>query len=140
MYILRRFLICFFFCFKSQSTIFRSCWFWFGLLNVPVNNFSVIFAHSHRFLGINQYIGELKVSCSRTLHGGRGDRTLDLLLRSPTLYHLRVTTSWVFTGTLGSLKCLAQGLYMAVMGLLLQSLMLYHLSHCTPTLRRGLST
>ena len=37
---------------------------------VPVNNFSVILGRSHRFLDIYQYFGELKVSCSRTLHGG----------------------------------------------------------------------
>ena len=59
---------------------------WF-LLNVSVNNFSVMLGQSHHFLGIYQYFGELKVSCTRTLHGGRGVRTLDLSLRSPTLYH-----------------------------------------------------
>ena len=45
---------------------------------VQVNNFSVMLGRSHRFLDIYQYFGELKVSCSRTLHGGRGVRTLDL--------------------------------------------------------------
>ena len=34
-------------------------------------------------MGIYQYFGNLKVSCSRTLYGGRGVRTLDLSLRSP---------------------------------------------------------
>ena len=29
-------------------------------------------------MGIYQYFGELKVSCSRTLHGDRGVRTLNL--------------------------------------------------------------
>ena len=61
-------------------------WFWL-LFNVPVNNFSVMLGLSHCFLGIYQYFGELKVSCSRTLHGGRGVRTLDLSLGSQTLYH-----------------------------------------------------
>ena len=40
------------------------------LLNVPVNNFSVIMGRSHHSTGINQYLRELKVSCSRTLQGG----------------------------------------------------------------------
>ena len=53
---------------------------------VQVNNFSVMLGRSHCFLGIHQYFGELKVSCSRTLHGGRGARTLDFSLRSLTLY------------------------------------------------------
>ena len=51
---------------------------------VPVNNFSVMLGRSHYFLGFYQYIGELKVSCLRTLHGGYGVRTLDLSLWSPT--------------------------------------------------------
>ena len=46
------------------------------LFNVPVNNFSVILGRSHRFLCIYQYFGELNVSCSRTLHGGRGGSNL----------------------------------------------------------------
>ena len=59
---------------------------WFVVLfNVLVNNFSVILGWRHRFLGIYQYFGELKVSCSMILHGGRGVRTLDLSLRSMTL-------------------------------------------------------
>ena len=33
---------------------------WF---NVPVNNLSVMLGRSHRFLGIYQYFGEVKVSC-----------------------------------------------------------------------------
>ena len=52
------------------------------LFNVPVNNFSVMLGRSHP--GIYQYFGELNVSCSRTLHGGCGVRTLDLSLQSPT--------------------------------------------------------
>ena len=43
--------------------------------NVTVNNFSVMLGRSHRFLGIYQYFGELKVSCSRTLHSDGGVRT-----------------------------------------------------------------
>ena len=35
-------------------------------LNVPVNNFSVMPVRSYRFLGLNQYFGELM---SRTKHG-----------------------------------------------------------------------
>ena len=48
--------------------------------NVQVNNFSVMLGRSHCFLGIYQpeYRGELKVSCSRTLHDVRGVRTPDL--------------------------------------------------------------
>ena len=62
--------------------------FWFGFLfNIPVNNVIVMLERSNCFLGIYQYFGELKVFCSRTLHGGRGVRTLDLSLRRPTLYH-----------------------------------------------------
>ena len=57
------------------------------LFNVPVNNFSVMLGRSHSIQGIYQYFGELKVSCSRTLHGGLGVRTLDLSLRSPKLHH-----------------------------------------------------
>ena len=55
------------------------------LFNVPVNNFSVILGRNHRFLGIYQCFGKLKESYSRTLHGERGVRTLDLSLRSPTV-------------------------------------------------------
>ena len=47
----------------------------------------LMFGRSHCFLGINQYFGELKVSCSMALHGGHGVRTIDLWHRSPTLYH-----------------------------------------------------
>ena len=50
-------------------------------------SFSVILGRSHHFLGIYQYLGCLKVSCSRTLYDGNGIRTLDLSLRSPKLYH-----------------------------------------------------
>ena len=35
---------------------------------------------SRLFLGNNQYFEELNVSCSMTLHGGRGVRTLDFSL------------------------------------------------------------
>ena len=58
------------------------------LLNVPVNNFSVISGQSHCFLGITSTFWEVNVSCSRTQHGNQSeDRTPDLLLRSPMLYH-----------------------------------------------------
>ena len=46
-------------------------WYHFFLFNIPVNNVSVMLGRSHCFLGIYQYFGELKVFCSRTLHGGR---------------------------------------------------------------------
>ena len=39
------------------------------LLNVPVNNFSVMSGRSHRFLGYYQYFWEVNVSFSRTHHG-----------------------------------------------------------------------
>ena len=55
------------------------------LFNIPVNNFSVILGQNHCFLGVYQYFGNLKVSCSRTLYGGRGIGTLDLSLKSPKL-------------------------------------------------------
>ena len=58
--------------------------FYFGFDWLLFNNFSVMLGRSRCFLGIYQYFGELKVSCSRTLHGGRGVRTLEPSLRSPT--------------------------------------------------------
>ena len=63
------------------------------LFNIPVNNFSVMLGRSHCFLGIYQYFGELKVSCSRTQHGGRGIQTQDLSIQSLTLYHLATVPS-----------------------------------------------
>ena len=45
------------------------------------------FPQSHRLLGMNQYIGELKVSCTRKLHSGHGVGNLDLSLQSLMLYH-----------------------------------------------------
>ena len=73
---------------KFDVVVFLFVFFVFLLLsNVPVNNFSVILGRSHRFLGIYQYYWNLKVSCSRTLYGGRWVRTLDLSLQSPKLYH-----------------------------------------------------
>ena len=55
---------------------------------IPVNNFSVMSGQSHRFLGITSTFWEVKVSCSRIQHGDLSeDRTPDLLLRSPALYH-----------------------------------------------------
>ena len=61
------------------------------LFNIPVNNFSVILGQSYRFLGIYQYFGNLKVSCSRTLYGGRGIRRSwgsNPGPLAPELYHL----------------------------------------------------
>ena len=56
--------------------------------NVPVNIFSVMSGQSHRFQGITSTFWEVNVSCSRTQHGDLSeDRTPDLSLRSPTLYH-----------------------------------------------------
>ena len=44
--------------------------FWFGLmLNVPVNNFSVMLGRSHRFMGITSTFWGVNMSCSRTQHG-----------------------------------------------------------------------
>ena len=60
---------------KVLVTVFCFCFYLFlfvFLLYVSVNNFSVILGWSHRFLGIYQYFGNLKVSCSRKLYGGRG--------------------------------------------------------------------
>ena len=61
----------------------------FGLrLYVLVNNFSVMLGRSHRFLGITSTFWDVNVSCSRLQHGDLSeDRTPDLSLRSPTLYH-----------------------------------------------------
>ena len=64
----------------QDSTLVVLVWL---LFNVPVNNLSFMFGRSYCFLDFYQYFGELKVSCSRTLHGGRGVQTLNLLLRSP---------------------------------------------------------
>ena len=61
----------------------------FGLrLYVTVNNFSVMSGRSHRFLGITTTFWEVNVFCSRIQHGDLSeDRTPDLSLRGPTLYH-----------------------------------------------------
>ena len=61
----------------------------FGLrFYVPVNTFSVISGRSHRFLCSTSTFWEVNVSCSRIQHGDLSeDRTPDLSLRSPTLYH-----------------------------------------------------
>ena len=67
--------------------------FGFGLvlmLKDPVNNFSVMLGRSHRFLGITSTFWEVNVglSCLRMQHGDLSeDRTPDLSLRSPMLYH-----------------------------------------------------
>ena len=61
----------------------------FGLrLYVPVNNFSVMSGRGHRFLGITSTFWEVNVSCSMIQHGDPSeDRTPDLSLRCPALYH-----------------------------------------------------
>ena len=39
------------------------------ILNVPVNNFSVMLGRSHCFLGITSNFGGVNMPCSRTQHG-----------------------------------------------------------------------
>ena len=58
--------------------------FWFGLmLNVAVNNFSVILRRSHRFLGVTSTFLGVNMSCSRTQHGDPSRaQTPDLWIRS----------------------------------------------------------
>ena len=70
-------------------TIYRPYSFFVSfLLDVSVNNFSVMSGRGHRFLGFTMYFWEVNVYCSRTQHGDLNeDRTPDLSLRSPTLYH-----------------------------------------------------
>ena len=54
----------------------------------PSQLFSVMSGRSHRFLCITSTFWEVNVSCSRIQHGDPTvDRTPDLSLRSPTLYH-----------------------------------------------------
>ena len=63
------------------------CWpseFWvvgWLILNVPVNNFSVMLGRSHRFLGITSTFWGVNVPCSRAQHGltewGSNPRPLD---------------------------------------------------------------
>ena len=80
--------------FQKQSTrfwtdlvqcLFQILLFWFGLmLNVPVNNFSVMLGRSHSFLDITSTFWGVNMSCSRTQHGDpSGARTPDLWIRSP---------------------------------------------------------
>ena len=58
-------------------------------LNVPVNTFLVMSGRSQRFPCLTSTVGsKCSVSCSRTQHGDAcGDRTQDISIRSPTLYH-----------------------------------------------------
>ena len=44
------------------------------LLNVPVNNLSVMSGRSHRFLGITSTFWEVNVSCSRPQNGNLSDQ------------------------------------------------------------------
>ena len=54
----------------------------------PSQQFSVMSGRCHRFLGITSTFWEVNVSFSRIQHGNLSeDRTPDLSLRSPTLYH-----------------------------------------------------
>ena len=57
----------------------------FGLmLNVLVNNFSVMLGRSHRFLGITSTFLGVSMSCSRTQHGDpSGAQTPDLWIQCP---------------------------------------------------------
>ena len=62
-------------------------WCFFGLmLNVPINNFSVMLGRSHRFLGITSTPGGggvVNMSCSRKQHGDpSGAQTPDLWIQS----------------------------------------------------------
>ena len=77
-----------FFCFYFVVSFFFFFFFFFWgggglMLNVPVNNFSVMLGLSHRFLGITSTFfffgggGGVNMSCSRTQHGDpSGARTL----------------------------------------------------------------
>ena len=54
----------------------------------PSQQFFSMSRRSHRFLGFTSTFWEVNVSCSRIQHGEPSeDRTPDLSLRSPTLYH-----------------------------------------------------
>ena len=56
--------------------------------NVPVNNVSVMLGQSQRFLGCNQYCGELMCLAHGTQHSApSGDQTQGLLIRSLMLYY-----------------------------------------------------
>ena len=85
-FVLIVFFICIFF-YLYFILVFRVVLVWFGLmLNVPVNNFSVMLGRSHRFLGITStfFGGGVNMSCSRTQHGDPGGaRTPDRWIRSP---------------------------------------------------------
>ena len=88
-------------CLIKHLDIIFCCYFnliWFVLsLNVTVNNFSVMSGRSQIFLGLTSTVGNY-VSCSRTQHGDAyGDRTQDLSIRSPTLYHYATTLPIYFS-------------------------------------------
>ena len=57
------------------------------MLNVPVNNCSVMSGRSHRFMGslLPVLFGKYTCLCLRTQHGGGRYRTPDCSLRSQTL-------------------------------------------------------
>ena len=71
----------------KTDIVFFFCLFWVRLY-VPVNNFSVMSGRNQHFLGITSTFWEVNVSCSRIQEGDLSkDRTPDVSLRSPTLYH-----------------------------------------------------
>ena len=79
----------------SVGTVLFVCLFG-SRLYVPGNNFSVMSKRS--LLGITGTFWEVNVFCSRIEHGHLSeDRTPDLSLRSPTLYHSghRASLVWV---------------------------------------------
>ena len=75
---------------KIQTSLYdQSIRFWFGL-GWGFTSQSTIFqsGRSHCFLGITSTFCKVNVSCSRIQHSDPSeDRTPDLSLRSPTLYH-----------------------------------------------------
>ena len=66
---------------------------------IPVNNLSVMSGRSSLFLSLTSSVGSsMNVSCSRTQHGDAcGDRTQDLSIRSPTLYHYATTLPFYYS-------------------------------------------
>ena len=81
-------------CFTAQALHAILNALWFGLLlNVLVNNFSVMLGRCHRFLGIiTSTFWGVNMSCSRTQHGGdpSGARThfkCDILRDNELLLH-----------------------------------------------------
>ena len=67
------------------------------MLNVPVNNFSVMLGRGHRFRGNTSTFG-VNMSCSRTQHGdpGSGVRGVYRQGTAPPLRHLKGEASILF--------------------------------------------